>query len=122
MAIFDRFKRADFRVLQEFAEQHEGVEGYLEPKTTTKSESLLMVDRLGNWARAAIADRGQALAFCKKLGIPHYDAAIVGYPKSLNLKGAPGYPAEVPTANELEQWFAQGEVASGEDKASDPES
>lgn len=109
MAIFDKFKRADLRVLQEFAATHVGVEGYLEPETTTKSQSLLLVDRLGNWARAAVADRGQAGAFCKKLGIPHYDAAVVGYPKSLNLRGAPGSPAEVPTAEELEQWFAKGE-------------
>jgi len=109
MAIFDKFKRTDLRVLQEFADTHEGVEGYLEPQTATKSQSLLLVDRQGKWARAAVADRGQAAAFCKKLGIPHYDAGVVGYPKSLNLKGAPGYPGEVPTAEELEHWFAQGE-------------
>ncbi len=109
MAIFDKFKRADLRVLQEFAETHVGVEGYLEPKTTTKSPSLLLVDRLGNWARASVTDPGQASAFCKKLAIPHYDAAVVGYPKSLNLRGAPEAPTEAPTAEELEQWFAKGE-------------
>lgn len=105
MALFDKFKRADLRVLQEFAESHEGVEGYLEPKTTTKPESLLLVDREGNWARAAVADRGQAGAFCKKLGIPQYDAGIVGYPKVLEAKGPGAERPEVPTADELKRWF-----------------
>ncbi len=113
MALFDKFKRADLRVLQQFAVSHEGVEGYLEPETPTRSQSLLLVARDGEWARASIADRGQAGSFCKKLGIPYYDAAVVGYPE--RMRGTKGKPApEAPTAEELEAWFAQGAVEPGE--------
>jgi hypothetical protein len=107
MALFDKFKRSDMRVLQQFAETHQGVEAYLEPETTTRPQSLLLVARDGEWARATIADRGQAGAFCKKLGIPYYDAAVVGYPD--RMKGHKGKPAPAaPSAEELEAWFAQG--------------
>ena len=113
MALFDKFKRADLRVLQQFAESHQGVEGYLEPETATRSQSLLLVARDGEWARAIIADRGQAGAFCKKLGIPYYDAAVVGYPE--RMRGTKGKPApEAPTAEELEAWFAQGPFEPGD--------
>jgi hypothetical protein len=113
MALFDKFKRADLRVLQQFAQTHEGVEGYLEPETPTRSQSLLLVARNGEWARASIADRGQAGAFCKKLGVPYYDAAVVGYPD--RMRGVKGKPApEAPSAEELEAWFAQGPVEPGD--------
>jgi hypothetical protein len=106
MALFDKFKRADLRILQQFAQSHEGVEAYMEPETPTMPQSLLLVARDGQWARASIADRGQAGAFCKKLGIPYYDAAVVGYPE--RMRGTKGKPApDAPTAEELEAWFAQ---------------
>ncbi len=107
MALFDKFKRSDMKVLQQFAETHQGVEAFMEPETTTRAQSLLLVARDGEWARATIADRGQAGAFCKKLGIPYYDAAVVGYPD--RMRGHKGKPApEAPSAEELEAWFAQG--------------
>jgi hypothetical protein len=106
MAIFDKFKRADLRRLQDFAAGHEGLEGYMEPKTPTLEQSLLLVARDGEWVRAPVADRGQAAAFCKKLSIPFYDAAIVGYPERMRgVKGAPAPSA--PTPEELEKWFSQ---------------
>ncbi len=113
MALFDKFKRADLRVLQQFAQTHEGVEGYLEPETPTRSQSLLLVARNGEWARASIADRGQAGGFCRKLGIPYYDAAVVGYPD--RMRGVKGEPApEAPSAEELEAWFAKGAPEPGD--------
>ncbi|MCA1840767.1 MAG: hypothetical protein ABR507_12380 [Actinomycetota bacterium] len=110
MAIFDKFKRVDLKQLQQFAETHGGVEGYLEPQTPTLAQSLLLVARDGEWARAAVADRGQAHSFCKKLGVPFYDAAIVGYPE--RMRGYKGKPApEAPSADELEAWFNAGTEA-----------
>lgn len=107
MALFDKFKRSDMVILRQFAETHEGVEAYVEPETSIRPQSLLLVARDGEWARATIADRGQAGAFCKKLGIPYYDAAVVGYPE--RMKGQKGKPAPAaPSAEELEAWFAQG--------------
>lgn len=113
MALFDKFKRSDMKILQEFAETHEGVEAYLEPQTSIRPQSLLMVARDGEWARATIADRGQAGAFCKRLGIPYYDAAVVGYPERMKGNKRRTAPA-APSAEELEAWFAQ-------DSASEPD-
>lgn len=104
MAIFDKFKRQDLKKLEQFASSHQGVEGFLEPKTATYDQSLLFVARDGAWTRATVADRGQAHNLCKKLGIPFYDAAIVGYPE--RMRGYKGEPApEAPSAEELEAWF-----------------
>lgn len=105
MARFGKFKKGQLKKLEVFAATHPGVEGYLEPRTATYEESLVLVARDGSWARSAVADRGQAAAFCKKLNVPFYDAAIVGYPE--RMKGTRGKPAaEAPTAAELEAWFS----------------
>lgn len=104
--MFDKFKRGDLKKLQEFAETHEGVEAYLEPQTPTMPQSLLLVGRDGDWARSPVADRGQAAALCKRLGLPFYDAAVVGYPE--RMRGFKGKPAPAaPSAEELEAWFSQ---------------
>lgn len=113
MAIFDKFKRQDLKKLEAFAASHQGVEGYLEPKTATLDQSLLFVARNGEWTRAPVADRGQAANLCKKLGIPFYEAAIVGYPE--RMRGYKGAPApEAPSAEELEAWFS-ADSAEGRD-------
>jgi hypothetical protein len=105
VAIFDKFRRQDLKKLEQFAASHEGIEGFLEPKTATLDQSLLFVARGGEWMRAPVADRGQAAALCKKLGIPFYEAAIVGYPE--RMRGYKGQPApEAPSAAELEAWFS----------------
>ncbi|HLF69806.1 MAG TPA: hypothetical protein VI541_02490 [Actinomycetota bacterium] len=101
----DRSKRFEMRKLQDFLQEHEGVEGYLEPQTATLSLTLLLVARGGEWARGEVSDRGQAAAFCKKVGIPFYDAAVVGYPKRLRGRKRSEAPA-APTVEELEAWFA----------------
>lgn len=112
VAIFDKFKRSELRKLEEFAATHPGVEGYLEPQTPTLQQSLLLVARDGEWARAPVADRGQAANLCRKLGIPFYDAAIVGYPD--RMRGFKGKPApSAPSAEELEAWF-RAEPSEGE--------
>lgn len=106
MALFGKGKRSELRKLEEFAREQEGVEAYLEPATTIQPQSLLLVARDGGWARAPLADRNQATTLCKKVGIPLYDAAVVGYPDRMRgFKGKPG--PDVPTAKELEAWFTQ---------------
>ena len=108
MARFGKFKKGQLKKLEEFASTHYGVEAYLEPRTATWAESLLLVARDGQWARSEVSDRGQAESFCKKIGVPFYDAAIVGYPD--RMKGTKGKPApEAPSAEELEAWFTSDE-------------
>ncbi len=106
MSLFKRFKRSDLTALEAFAAKHEGVEGYLEPRTPTMPQSLLLVARDGEWARAPAPDRNQAAALCKKLMIPFYDAGIVGYPE--RMRGMKGKPAPAaPSPQELEEWFSR---------------
>ena len=114
MGLFDKFKRANLAELEEFIVTHQGVEGYLEPLTPTMPLSLLIVARNGEWARATVADRGQAGTFCKKLGIPIYDAAVVGYPE--RMRGFKGQPApDAPTAEELAAWYSQPSAEDADD-------
>lgn len=110
--VFRKGRRSGLRKLSEFAESHEGVEGYLEPQTPILDQSLLLVARDGDWARAHVSDRGQANAFCKKAGIPFYDAAVVGYPD--RMRGSKEAPApSAPTAEELESWFGGNDKGKG---------
>jgi hypothetical protein len=115
VAKFGRPKRDELDKLREFAAKHQGVEGYLEPQTATFDQSLLLVARGGEWLRAAIADRRRAEQFCKKLGIPFYDAGIVGYPERMRgrRKAKPTVP-DAPTPAELEAWFKAESSADGD--------
>lgn len=115
MPKFGRPKRDELEKLKGFAAKHQGVEGYLEPQTATFDQSLLLVARGGEWLRAAISDRRKAEAFCKKLGIPFYDAGIVGYPERMRGrgKGRPAVP-EAPSPAELEAWFQAESSAEGD--------
>ena len=71
------------RELEEFADSRQGVEAFLEPKTTIYSTTVLLVADDGEYLRRPVKDRGQAAALCKDLNIPLYDARKVGYPKRM---------------------------------------
>jgi hypothetical protein len=75
--------RASTRDLEEFVSSRVGVEAYLEPKTAIYSTTLLLVADDGEYLRRPVKDREQAGAFARKLNLPLYDAAKVGYPKRM---------------------------------------
>lgn len=107
MGIFDRYSKGELKKLQEFVRSNRGVEAYIEPKTTTQELTLLLVAADGKWIRGPIADLGNAQGFCKRLDIPLYEAAVVGYPKRMKGKQqAAETGAPTPTAEELEAWFS----------------
>lgn len=90
MSLGDRIRRfftsrsnPELKELELFASTHKGLEGYVEPKTATSPPSLLLVDRDGDSLRAAVREPADASAFCSRLGIPVYDAAVIGYPKRM---------------------------------------
>jgi hypothetical protein len=68
------------RELEEWAATRKGIEGYIEPRTTTNPVTLLLVDRDGEHLRAPVREPEEAAAFCSRLSIPVYDAQVVGYP------------------------------------------
>ncbi|NUU24242.1 MAG: hypothetical protein HOV68_22470 [Streptomycetaceae bacterium] len=69
--------------LKEFARSRRGVEAYLEPTTTVSGTTLVLVADTGEWTRRRIADPAAGRSLARKLGVPLYDAGIVGYPQRM---------------------------------------
>ena len=80
---FSRKRNPDLPLLERFAASRRGVEGYIEPRTATNPTTLLLVDRDGDHVRAAVKEPEDAVAFCEKVRIPVYDAAVIGYPERM---------------------------------------
>ena len=80
---FSRRRNPELPALEAFATERKGVEGYVEPQTATVPTTLLLVDRDGDHVRAAVKHPEDAAAFCEKLGVPVYDAAVIGYPQRM---------------------------------------
>lgn len=115
MPKFGKPRRDELEKLKEFVAKHQGVEGYLEPQTATYDQTLLLVAREGEHARAAVSDRRKAEQFCKKMGIPFYDAAIVGYPERMRgRRAAKPSPPDAPSPAELEAWFKAESAREGD--------
>lgn len=80
---FTRRSNPQLQELAEFATTRKGVEGFVEPRTATSPTTLLLVDRDGDHRRAPVREPQDATAFCEGLGIPVYDARVIGYPKRM---------------------------------------
>ena len=95
MGLFDRFRRKprpgvlrtassqDTSHLEQWAASRHGVEAYVEPKTTVTETTVVLVAHDGEWTRRRVASPDAARTFARKLGMPIYDAGIVGYPKRM---------------------------------------
>ena len=102
MGLFDRFRRgggvsrggptgstvrssdnADEKHLREFVTARRGVEGFVEPRTTVSEVTLLLVAHDGEWTRRRVPSVKWAHDFANKLGVPSYDAAVVGIPQRM---------------------------------------
>ena len=57
-----------------------GVEGYIEPRTTTTESTLVLVAADGEWTRRRVPGPAAARDLCRSLGVPVYDVAATGYP------------------------------------------
>ena len=66
--------------LQTWAGSRRGVEGFVEPQTSTTATTLVLVASDGEWTRRRVESPKAAFAFGGKAGIPVYDVAAVGYP------------------------------------------
>jgi hypothetical protein len=71
---------ADQAHLEEFARSRRGVEGFVEPRTAVSDVTVLLVAHDGEWTRRRVPSVAWAHQFANRLGIPSYDAAVVGYP------------------------------------------
>jgi hypothetical protein len=71
---------ADEQHLRSFVESRQGVEGFVEPRTTVTDVTLLLVAGDGEWTRRRVSTPDWAFGWARKLGIPVYDAAVTGLP------------------------------------------
>jgi len=69
--------------LRAWAAAHEGVEGFVEPRTTVTETTLLLVDKDGAWTRRRIQSPAAARKFARSLAMPIYDVQLVGYPQRM---------------------------------------
>jgi hypothetical protein len=95
VGIFDKLRRKpkagvtraatskDSDHLVAWARARRGVEAYVEPRTNVTHTTVVLVASDGEWTRRRIDNEEAAKSFARKLGIPVYDAGIVGYPQRM---------------------------------------
>ena len=69
--------------LRAWAAAHEGVEAFVEPRTTVTETTMVLVDKDGAWTRRRIPGPAAARKLARSLAIPVYDVQIVGYPRRM---------------------------------------
>lgn len=74
---------ADAAHLRAFVSTRRGVEGFVEPRTTVSEVTLLLVAHDGEWTRRRVPSVKWAHDFANRLGVPSYDAAVVGIPQRM---------------------------------------
>ena len=67
--------------LEEFLRSRTGVEAYVEPATASTEITVLLVAHNGEFTRRHVPSPDVARKWALELGLPIYDATIVGYPQ-----------------------------------------
>ena len=73
----------DRQHLEEFVRTHVGVEAFVEPRTTVTETTVVLVATSGEWTRRRVPSPKVCHEWANALGIPSYDAAVVGYPQRM---------------------------------------
>jgi len=74
---------ADVDHLKAFARSNTGVEAFIEPPTAVSTTTVVFVASSGEWTRRRVPDARAAHELANRLGVPSYDAAVVGYPQRM---------------------------------------
>jgi len=69
--------------LEAWASQRRGVEAYVEPRPAVTETTVVLVAATGEWTRRRVSGPEGAADLGKRLGIPVYDAGVVGYPQRM---------------------------------------
>ena len=96
LGLLDRFRRrrskasdggrdpaADLKYLRQWVAEHQGVEAFVEPKTTVTEVTVVLVAADGEWTRRRAGGESGARRLNDRLGIPVYDVQKVGYPQRM---------------------------------------
>jgi len=73
----------DRRHLEDFVRTRAGVEAFVEPRTTVTETTVVLVATTGEWTRRRVPSPKVCHEWANALGIPSYDAAVVGYPQRM---------------------------------------
>lgn len=73
----------DMAHLEAFARSRPGVEAFVEPRTAVTETTVVLVASTGEWTRRRVPGPRAAHELAHRLGIPAYDAAVVGYPSRM---------------------------------------
>jgi hypothetical protein len=73
----------DRKHLEEFVRTRPGVEAFVEPRTTVTETTVVLVATTGEWTRRRVPSPKVCHEWANALGIPSYDAALVGYPQRM---------------------------------------
>jgi hypothetical protein len=74
---------ADLKYLRQWVAEHEGVEAFVEPKTTVTDVTVVLVAADGEWTRRRAGGESGARRLSERLDIPVYDVQKVGYPQRM---------------------------------------
>src|SRR6476661_5229324 len=74
---------ADTAHLEQFIRSRQGVEAYVEPRTTVTDTTVLLIAHDGEWTRRRVDGPRGAEQFARRQAIPLYDASVVGYPQRM---------------------------------------
>jgi hypothetical protein len=74
---------ADAAHLRAWAAAREGVEAFVEPRTTVTDTTVVLVAKDGEWTRRRVAGPDGARKLARSLKIPVYDVQLVGYPQRM---------------------------------------
>jgi hypothetical protein len=69
--------------LTRFAQTRTGVEAFVEPRTAVTDTTIVLVAASGEWTRRPVPGPQAAHQLAHRLGIPAYDAGVVGYPQRM---------------------------------------
>jgi hypothetical protein len=95
VGLFDRFRgrrsargdghdpAADLRYLRQWVAERNGVEAFVEPKTTVTDVTVVLVAADGEWTRRRAGGDAGARRLSERLNIPVYDVQKVGYPRRM---------------------------------------
>ncbi len=73
----------DLEHLTEFLHSRDGVEAFVEPRTTVTDTTVLLVAEDGEWTRRRVGGPDGATSFATKHRVPLYDVGRVGYPQRM---------------------------------------
>jgi hypothetical protein len=74
---------ADLQYLRQWVAEHQGVEAFVEPKTTVTEVTVVLVAADGEWTRRRTGGHSGARRLSDQLNIPVYDVQKVGYPQRM---------------------------------------